>query len=286
MGLRPASSTVASPSSIGVEASRLLHGRYARGFCLSGSDCFQDFGIHALFQNFFCEKTSPSPLSAWTPKPVTFWPLQGRRIPFEASLASLQSEPMRAFCFLLFAFRGFSVPRSTGSVFTAAIYSKDGVSCGLLPLLTPSKLYNIVALASPELHLRFACCRLLLFLKPSVVMARVKQTVAPRDDAPVEEVEYVNVETVPEPEDNEVIVFEEFFSAGLRMPPHLVLVDILLKFRVQLHQLTPNAIVQLSKYFWVVASFEGVPFADGFIKRYELYYQPKKMEVDGVVLEA
>jgi hypothetical protein len=37
------------------------------------------------------------------------------------------------------------------------------------------------------------------------------------------------------------------------MPPHPALTDILLKFQVQLHQLTPNAIVLLSKYFWVVA---------------------------------
>jgi hypothetical protein len=59
-----------------------------------------------------------------------------------------------------------------------------------------------------------------------------------------------------------------------------VLADILLKFQVQLHQLTPNAIIQLSKYIWAVTSFEGVPSADGFAKRYELHYQSRKMEVD------
>jgi hypothetical protein len=46
----------------------------------------------------------------------------------------------------------------------------------------------------------------------------------------------------------EAIVFEEFFTAGLRMPPHQVLVDMLLKLQVQLYQLTSNAIAQLSKY--------------------------------------
>jgi hypothetical protein len=50
-------------------------------------------------------------------------------------------------------------------------------------------------------------------------------------------------ETISEPNDNEVVVFEEFFTAGLRMPLHPVLSDILLKFQVQLHQLTPNIIV-------------------------------------------
>jgi hypothetical protein len=42
-------------------------------------------------------------------------------------------------------------------------------------------------------------------------------------------------ETVLEPEDDEAVIFEEFFSAGLRLPPHPVLTDIFLKFQVQLH---------------------------------------------------
>jgi hypothetical protein len=56
-------------------------------------------------------------------------------------------------------------------------------------------------------------------------------------------------ETVLEVTDDEAIVFEEFFITGLRMPPHPALKEILLKYRVQLHQLTPNAFVQFSKYF-------------------------------------
>jgi hypothetical protein len=63
-------------------------------------------------------------------------------------------------------------------------------------------------------------------------------------------------------------------------------VDILLKFQVQLNQLTPNAITQLSKYFWVVISFGGVPSADVFAKRYELQYQPKKIDVDEAAMQA
>jgi hypothetical protein len=39
--------------------------------------------------------------------------------------------------------------------------------------------------------------------------------------------------------------------------------------------------VQLSKYIWAVTSFGGVPSAEGFAKRYELHYQPRKMDVDG-----
>jgi hypothetical protein len=56
-------------------------------------------------------------------------------------------------------------------------------------------------------------------------------------------------EIVSEPNSNEVVVFEEFFATGLQMPPHRVFIEILLKFQVQLHQLTLNAIVQMLKYF-------------------------------------
>jgi hypothetical protein len=84
--------------------------------------------------------------------------------------------------------------------------------------------------------------------------------------------------TVSEPGDDEVMVYEDFFVAGLRMLPHLVLSDILLHFQAQLHQLTPNVIAQLSKYFWVVGRFRGVPFESGFVKWYELHYQPKIVE--------
>jgi hypothetical protein len=40
------------------------------------------------------------------------------------------------------------------------------------------------------------------------------------------------VETVPEPENDEAAMFEYFFTTSLRMPPHPVLADILLKFQV------------------------------------------------------
>jgi hypothetical protein len=89
-------------------------------------------------------------------------------------------------------------------------------------------------------------------------------------------------ETVPRPDSDEAIMFEDYFTAGLTTPPQPVLSNILLKFQVQLHQLTPNAIGQLSKYIWVVVSFSGVPTVDDFAKRYGLHYQPKKMSVDRV----
>jgi hypothetical protein len=89
-------------------------------------------------------------------------------------------------------------------------------------------------------------------------------------------------EVVPDPGDDEAVVFEEFFTVGLWMPPQPALTDILLKFWVPLHQLTPNAFTQFSKYLWVVLSFGGKPSGNGFTKRYEMHYQPKKVDTDGI----
>jgi hypothetical protein len=62
------------------------------------------------------------------------------------------------------------------------------------------------------------------------------------------------------------------------MPPHPALANILLHFQAQLHQLTPNAITQFSKFFWAVSSFGGVPLGNLFVKRYKLHYLPKIVE--------
>jgi hypothetical protein len=88
-------------------------------------------------------------------------------------------------------------------------------------------------------------------------------------------------ETISELADDDAIVFEEFFTMGLHMPPHPALTEILIKFWVQLHQLTPNAFALLSKYFWAMMSFSSKPSSDGFAKCYELQYQPKKVTVIG-----
>jgi hypothetical protein len=76
-------------------------------------------------------------------------------------------------------------------------------------------------------------------------------------------------------------MFEDFFIAGLCMPQHSVLVDILHKFRMQLHQLTPNATIHISKFIWVVTSCGGRPTVDVFIQDYELHYQNKKIQLAG-----
>jgi hypothetical protein len=54
-------------------------------------------------------------------------------------------------------------------------------------------------------------------------------------------------EEVPEPE-GELVVFEAFFIAGLRLPAHRFVSEVLQKFEVQVHQLTPKVVVALAKY--------------------------------------
>jgi hypothetical protein len=73
------------------------------------------------------------------------------------------------------------------------------------------------------------------------------------------------VEEVHEPE-GELVVFEAFFIAGLRLPAHRFVVEVLWRFDVQVHQLTPNAVVALAKYVWAVASYGGKPSVEVFTK--------------------
>jgi hypothetical protein len=77
-------------------------------------------------------------------------------------------------------------------------------------------------------------------------------------------------EEVPEPE-GELVVFEAFFTAGLRLPAHRFVVEVLRRFKVQVHQLTSNAVVALAKYVWAVTSYGGQPSVEVFTKHYCLH---------------
>jgi hypothetical protein len=88
-------------------------------------------------------------------------------------------------------------------------------------------------------------------------------------------------ETIPKPESDEVVVFKSFFKAGLRFPLHRMIAEVLEKFRIYLHQLTPNAIVRLSVYIWAPRSQAVEPLAEAFCRVHELHYQTKARE-DGL----
>jgi hypothetical protein len=88
-------------------------------------------------------------------------------------------------------------------------------------------------------------------------------------------------ETIPKPENDEVVVFKSFFKAGLRFPLHGMIADVLENFDIYLHQLTPNAIVRLNVFIWAVRSQGVEPLAEAFYRVHELHYQMKARE-DGL----
>jgi hypothetical protein len=83
-------------------------------------------------------------------------------------------------------------------------------------------------------------------------------------------------EEVPEPE-GELVVFEAFFAAGLRLPAHRFVGEVLRKFDVQVHQLTPNAVVALAKYVWATTSYGGQASVEVFAKYYCMHWQKRKI---------
>jgi hypothetical protein len=82
-------------------------------------------------------------------------------------------------------------------------------------------------------------------------------------------------ETTPKPGKDEIVVFKSFFKVGLRFPLNKMIADVLKKFGIYFHQLTPNAIVRLSVYIWALQSQGVEPFAEGFCRVHELHYQTK-----------
>jgi hypothetical protein len=94
-------------------------------------------------------------------------------------------------------------------------------------------------------------------------------------EAKKELVHFDGEETTPKPGKDEVVVFKSFFKAGLRFPLNKMIADVLNKFGICLHQLTPNAIVRLSVYIWALRSQGVEPFGEGFCRVHELHYQMK-----------
>jgi hypothetical protein len=79
-------------------------------------------------------------------------------------------------------------------------------------------------------------------------------------------------ETTPKPEKDEIVIFKSFLKAGLRFPLNRMISDVLQRFGIYFHQLTPNAIVRLSVYIWALRSQAVEPFADSFCRVHELHY--------------
>jgi hypothetical protein len=59
---------------------------------------------------------------------------------------------------------------------------------------------------------------------------------------------------VPLPEADEVVVFKSFMKAGLYIPLHKMLVEVLKTFEIYLHQLIPEALIKVGVLIWAMRS--------------------------------
>jgi hypothetical protein len=87
-------------------------------------------------------------------------------------------------------------------------------------------------------------------------------------------------EQVPTPEADEVVVFRDFFTCRLRFPCDPLLLAILDKFSVKIHQLSPSSFLELSKFFWVMKTFRCNFSADVFARLFELVIVPDIIKLD------
>jgi hypothetical protein len=94
-------------------------------------------------------------------------------------------------------------------------------------------------------------------------------------------IHFAKEEVVREPKEDEVVVFKSFFRAGLRFPLYDMIGEVLKRFEIYLHQLTPNDIVKLSIYIWALRSQGKSVNAEGFCRVHELHYQ-MKVRADGL----
>ena len=78
-------------------------------------------------------------------------------------------------------------------------------------------------------------------------------------------IRFTGQEVIPEPKEDEVVVFKSLFRAGLWFPLYDMIGDVLKRFEIYLHQLTPNAIVMLSIYIWALRSQGKVLMPKGFV---------------------
>jgi hypothetical protein len=87
-------------------------------------------------------------------------------------------------------------------------------------------------------------------------------------------------EEVPTPETDEVVVFRDFFTYGLRFPCDPLLPAILDKFSVKIHQLFPNSFLEVSKFLWIMKTFGCNFSADVFTRFFELVIVPDVIKLN------
>jgi hypothetical protein len=93
-------------------------------------------------------------------------------------------------------------------------------------------------------------------------------------------------ETTPKPRKNESVVFWDFFTAGLRLSVSKRFSEILAAYNVQIHQLTPNSIPQITKFLWACRTFAGDNDVETFVRHFEIHWAKRVINVEDEEKEA
>jgi len=114
-----------------------------------------------------------------------------------------------------------------------------------------------------------------------------ESTIRPQDIADMVEVGFFKEgrakvppagQTVLMPEEEYTIVFRDFFTCGLQIPPYAFLRQVMEAFNIELQHFSPNGILTLSKFAWACESYGAVPYIDTFCSYFELQRHPKKVK--------
>jgi hypothetical protein len=81
--------------------------------------------------------------------------------------------------------------------------------------------------------------------------------------------------TVPVPKENEVVIYRNFFKAGLQFPLSRFVVEVLKIYEIFLHQITPEAIIRMGIFVWAVRSQGLESSAKCFCSMHGLLYERK-----------
>jgi hypothetical protein len=81
--------------------------------------------------------------------------------------------------------------------------------------------------------------------------------------------------TAPAPEENKVMIYRSFLKAGLWFPLSKFVVEVLKIYQIFLHQITPESIIRMGIFVWVVRSQGLDPSAKCFCSMHELLYETK-----------
>lgn len=84
------------------------------------------------------------------------------------------------------------------------------------------------------------------------------------------------------PEEDEAIVFRDYFVVGLVIPCHQFVMVVLDRYHIQLHDLTPTTFAHLSNFVWAMVSYDGDPDIEVFAHHFMLHNKTHRIKINGV----